>query len=71
MVRRSDSTLHWAINGPEDILRRVPGARVLAAISAGDSDAYRQVSAVNRVAGSLMGLIPVIRNVSQYHRYAF
>ena len=71
VVRRSDSTLHWAINGPEDILRRVPGARVLAAISADDSDAYRQVSAVNRVAGSLMGLIPVIRNVSQYHRYAF
>ena len=29
LVRRSGSTLYWAVNSPEDILSRVPGVRLL------------------------------------------
>jgi hypothetical protein len=71
VIRRSGSTLHWAINGPEDILRAVPGLRLLAAVSAGDSDTYRQSSAAARYLGPVMSLIPGVRGISQYHRYAF
>ena len=30
VVRRSGATLRWAVNGPDDILRNVPGTRLLA-----------------------------------------
>jgi O-methyltransferase involved in polyketide biosynthesis len=75
VIRRSGSTLHWAINGPDDILRAVPGVRLLAALPAGDSDTYRQAfgqaSAVNRFLGRVAARIPAVRGISQYHRYAF
>jgi O-methyltransferase involved in polyketide biosynthesis len=71
IVRRSGSTLHWAINGPDDILRAVPGVRLVAAISAGEADTYRRLPAVYRLIGPVTALIPAVRGISQYHRYAF
>jgi O-methyltransferase involved in polyketide biosynthesis len=72
VVRRSGSTLHWAINGPDDILRAVPGVRLLAATSAGDADTFQQLPAAYRWFGSVKALIPAaVRGISQYHRYAF
>jgi O-methyltransferase involved in polyketide biosynthesis len=75
VIRRSGSTLRWAINGPDDIMHAVPGLRLLAALPAGESDTYRrafgQGSAVNRLLGRVAARIPAVRGISQYHRYAF
>ena len=51
VVRRSGSTLHWAIDGPADIVDAVPGVRLLAWESVFDSDTFEMVSPVNSLAG--------------------
>lgn len=71
VVRRSGSTLHWGIDGPRDILDAVPGARLLAWESVFDSDTFDQVSAAVRWLGRAMAAVPTLRNMAQYHRYAF
>ncbi|WP_084496937.1 class I SAM-dependent methyltransferase [Nocardia amamiensis] len=72
VVRRSGSTLHWAINGPDDIVSAVPGVRQLAAISVFDSESFQQgVSGGYRLMGRVMSLVPALRMIAQYHRYAF
>jgi O-methyltransferase involved in polyketide biosynthesis len=71
VVRRSGATLHWAINGPDDVLAAVPGTRLLAWTSAFDSPTFAQVPAVYRALGRVMSLLPVTRYMAQYHRYAF
>ncbi|MEV6324726.1 class I SAM-dependent methyltransferase [Nocardia sp. NPDC051787] len=72
VVRRSGSTLHWAINGPDDILSAVPGVQPLAAISVFDSESFKQgVSGGYQVMGKVMSLVPALRMIAQYHRYAF
>lgn len=75
VIRRSGATLYWAIDGPDDILRQIPGVRLLAAVSAFDADTYRQAieqaPAVERLMAWVFSLIPAVRGVSQYHRYAF
>jgi hypothetical protein len=72
VVPHSGSTLHWAINEPNDILRAVPGARLLAAISVFDTDEFRRLPrGVYRVLGKMMLAVPTLRTMSQLHRYAF
>lgn len=72
VVRRSGSTLHWAINGPDDIVSAVPGVRQLDAISVFDSEAFQHgMSGGYQLIGKLMSLIPAVRMIAQYHRYAF
>ena len=71
VVRRSGATLYWAINGPDDIIAAVPGVRVLTAMSVFDSDSLKQVSSVYRLVGKVMSLVPAVRMIAQYHRYAF
>lgn len=72
VVRRSGSTLHWAVNEPDDILRAVPGLRLLAAISIFDTDEFKQLpSAAYRALGTVMRALPTLRKVAQLHRYAF
>ncbi|MGW4772405.1 class I SAM-dependent methyltransferase [Nocardia sp. NPDC004278] len=72
VVRRSGSTLHWAINDPDDIVSKVPGIRRLAAISVFDSESFwRGVTGGYRLIGKLMSLTPAVRMMAQYHRYAF
>ena len=44
MVRRSGATLHWGIDGPDDILEAVPGLRLLAWVSPFDSPTFADVS---------------------------
>ena len=70
-VRRSGSRLYWGINGPGEILRAVPGTRLLAWVSVFDSDAFKRVRPAYRVMANLMSLVPALRYMSQYHRYAF
>jgi hypothetical protein len=67
--------MSWAINGPADILRAVPGVRLLAAISAFDAETFRQMtdqqSAVYRLLARAVALIPTVRATSQYLRFGF
>jgi O-methyltransferase involved in polyketide biosynthesis len=72
VVRRSGSTLHWAVNEPNDILHAVPGVRLLAAISVFDTDEFKQLrSGVYRALGKMMMAVPTLRKVAQFHRYVF
>lgn len=71
VVRRSGSTLHWAIDGPADILDTVPGTRLLQCVPVFESDAFAHVPAVYRVMGAAMNRIPGLRTMAQFHRYAY
>jgi len=71
LVRRSGSTLHWAVNSPEDILRQVPGVRLLAAVSFFEASTFDRSSRPFRVAKRLVRALPPVRKALQYHRYAF
>jgi len=72
VVRRSGSTLHWAVNEPNDILQAVPGVRLLAAISVFDTDEFKRLrGGAHRALGTMMRAAPMLRNLAQFHRYAF
>ena len=71
IVRRSGSRLSWAINSPDDIVDAVPGVRLLAALSAFEADTFAQVSRPYRLMGRAMTLVPALRRMAMYHRYAF
>lgn len=71
VVRRSGSTLRWGIDGPDDILRAVPGTRLLARVRWFESDTFARLPRVYRVMGRLMSWVPPLANMAQYHRYAF
>jgi methyltransferase (TIGR00027 family) len=71
VVRRSGSTLHWAIDRPADILDAVPGVRLLVWESVFDSDTFGLVSPAVRWLGRAMAMVPALRMMAQYHRYAF
>ncbi|KZS74072.1 methyltransferase [Mycobacterium kansasii] len=71
VVRRSGSTLRWGIEGPYDILRAVPGTRLLSWVRWFESDSFARLPRVYQVMGRLMSRVPALANMSQYHRYAF
>lgn len=71
VVRRSGSTLYWGINGPDDIRDDVAGVRLLAWESVFESDTFDLVAPAFRWIGRVMGAIPGLRTMAQYHRYAF
>ncbi|WP_258043700.1 class I SAM-dependent methyltransferase [Mycobacterium kansasii] len=71
VVRRSGSTLRWGIDGPDDILRAVPGTRLLAWVRWFESDTFARLPRAYQVMGRLMSRVPALANMSQYHRYAF
>jgi hypothetical protein len=71
VVRRSGSTLRWAINGPDDILAAVPGVRLVAWQRWFESDTYEMLPRSAKLMGKAMALTSSVANMSQYHRYAF
>lgn len=71
VVRRSGSTLHWAINSPDDILAAVPGTRLLERVRWYESDTFGRLPRGYRALGKVMSVIPALADMSQYHRYAF
>jgi O-methyltransferase involved in polyketide biosynthesis len=71
VVRRSGATLHWAIDGPDDVIDAVPGARLLAWVSAIESDTFKKLPGYYRLMVKVMSAVPVLRYMAQYHRYAF
>ena len=71
VVRRSGSTLRWGIDGPRDIVEEVPGVRLLACVSPFEAASFREVSREYRVMAWVMGRVPALNMMAQYHRYAF
>ncbi|WP_193048142.1 class I SAM-dependent methyltransferase [Mycolicibacterium baixiangningiae] len=71
LVRRSGSTLYWAVNRPGDVLSQVPGLRLLCAVSFFDWSTFHRASRAFRVARRLTRVVPPVRRSLQYHRYAF
>ena len=71
VVRRAGARLHWGIDGPEDILREVPGLRLLVAMSVFDAEGFRDVPRRYRVVAKVMSAVPALKNMAQFHRYAF
>lgn len=71
VVRRSGSTLHWAIDTPADILDAVPGTRLLAWVPVFESDAFSTLGGGYRVMAAVMNRVPGLRTMAQFHRYAF
>jgi O-methyltransferase involved in polyketide biosynthesis len=71
VVRRSGSTLHWAINGQDDIVTAVPGLRPLRVMSVFDADTFTHVPPAYRVMARVMSLVPALKMMAQFHRYAF
>jgi O-methyltransferase involved in polyketide biosynthesis len=71
LQRQSGSTLHWAVNAPADILNRVTGVRLLAAVTFFDAPTFGRVPAGFRRASRLVRAIAPVRRMFQYHRYAF
>ena len=71
VVRRAGATLHWAINGPDDIVDAVPGLRLLAWQSPFDSATFAGVAWYYRALAALMKPVGALCYMAQYHRYAF
>jgi O-methyltransferase involved in polyketide biosynthesis len=71
VVRRSGAKLSWGIDGPDDVLKAVPGLRLLSWVSALDGDGFADVPWYYRWTLSAMRLLPSLRYMAQYHRYAF
>jgi methyltransferase (TIGR00027 family) len=71
VVRRAGARLHWGIDGPDDILRDVPGVRLLAAMSVFDDPVFSRLPRSYRLMARLMSIVPALRMMAQYHRYAF
>jgi methyltransferase (TIGR00027 family) len=71
VVRQSGSTLHWAVNGPRDILGTVPGTRLLSATAALDADTFARATYRHRLLARLISPLPPLKTMLQFHRYAF
>jgi O-methyltransferase involved in polyketide biosynthesis len=71
LVRRTGSTLHWAVDSPQDILSRVPRIRLLTAATLFDASTFGRASTGFRLAKGLIRTVPPLRTALQYHRYAF
>jgi O-methyltransferase involved in polyketide biosynthesis len=71
LVRRTGSALYWAVDSPQDILSRVPEARLLIAVTLFGASTFPRASTGFRVAGRLARVVPPLRTALQYHRYAF
>jgi O-methyltransferase involved in polyketide biosynthesis len=71
LMRRSGSTLYWAVNTPQDVLSRVRGVRLLSATTLFDAHTFTRASRTFHVANRILRLVPPVRNTLQYHRYAF
>ena len=57
----SGSTLYWAVNGPQDILERVSGLRLLTAVTFFDASTFSRTSTAFRLAERLVRAVPPLR----------
>ncbi|HZQ33009.1 MAG TPA: class I SAM-dependent methyltransferase, partial [Mycobacterium sp.] len=71
VLRRAGARWQWAVDGPDDILRTVPGVRLLSGISAFDAEGFRVAPRPYRVMARVLSLVPALKRMEQFHRYAF
>jgi len=71
IVRQAGARLHWGVDGPADIVGNVSGTRLLAAVSVFDDDVWAALPRRYRVMFRVMRIVPAMKMVAQYHRYAF
>src|SRR5271165_4170324 len=71
VVRRSGSTVQWAVNAPDDILESVPGVRLMRAVSMFTADTVPRLARRYRLFARMASRIPPVRRMIQFHRYAF
>jgi O-methyltransferase involved in polyketide biosynthesis len=71
VVRQSGSTLRWAVNGPSDIVRAVPGTRLLSSIPALDAELLARAPRRYRLAARLLAPLPPAKKAQRFYRYAF
>ncbi|MGH3678188.1 MAG: class I SAM-dependent methyltransferase [Mycobacterium sp.] len=71
VVRRSGSTLHWGIDGPDDVIEAVSAVRLLSWLSPFESATFTDIAWYYRVMAKVMSPVPALRYMAQYHRYAF
>ena len=72
VVRRSGSTLHWAIERPDDIVDAVPGVRPLVVESVFEAHGFEELAPElpGHDAGDV-GDPGAAHDLATYHRYAF
>ena len=71
LVRRSGSTLHWAVNSPDDVVGRLPGLRLRESATFFDASTFSKVPARYRAVKRAARLAPAFRKTAQYHVYEF
>jgi O-methyltransferase involved in polyketide biosynthesis len=71
LQRSSGSTLHWAVDRPDEILDRIAGIRLLADATFFDASTFSRVPDRLRRNSAPLRAIRPLRNMFQYHRYAF
>ncbi|OBH88803.1 class I SAM-dependent methyltransferase [Mycobacterium sp. E2733] len=71
IVTLSGSRLGWTVQGPDDVLAGVPGARLLAADSLFRAGTVRRLPMSYRFVARSASRIPALRRSIQLHRYAF
>ena len=71
LVRKTGSTLHWAVNSPDDILSNVAGTRLLASVTIFSASTAPRASKLFKALGRAIRVVPPVRNALQYHRYGF
>lgn len=71
LVRTSGSTLYWAVNSPQDILAKIPEARLLSAATFFSASTYSRTSRGLQAAKRAVRLVPPLNKALQYHRFAF
>ena len=78
VVRRSGATLHWGIDGPDDIIKAVPGVRLLEWRSAIEVDGFAEVAwyyradaqvDATRARAALHGAVPSLRLLSPHAQH--
>jgi O-methyltransferase involved in polyketide biosynthesis len=71
VVTRAGATLRWGVDGPDEIVRAVPGIRLLAWVSPFDTAEFKNVRGAYRALSWVMTRASGFRYMAQYHRYAF
>lgn len=71
VVRRSGATLHWGIDGPDEILDAVPKSRLLQWVPVFESSSLSRVGGVYPVVAAVMNRVPGLRSMAQFHRYSY
>ncbi len=69
-VRKANATMHWAVEGPQDLLSIHPRLRCTTALSALDMTGPGLPRGF-RVAARLMKLVPGMANAAAFYRLAF